>query len=118
MRSSALAGLFFTVACSRPGPQICPNDLPPLCPSPAPTFSGDVAPLIQRLCAGCHSADGEEPTPSLVTYDSITGTMDSTARMLETQLVQCRMPPLGEPQLTAEERQKILGWLVCGAKND
>ena len=119
---AALAGVALEAAalagCSKPAAQSCPNDLPAACPSPAPTFSADVAPLIQKYCAGCHSADGEEPNPLLVSYDSITGSMDATARMVETQLVQCNMPPAGQPQLTAEERQTILGWLVCGAKDN
>ena len=103
---AALAGVALAAAalagCSKPAAQSCPNDLPAACPSPAPTFS----------------ADGEEPNPLLVSYDSITGSMDATARMVETQLVQCNMPPAGQPQLTAEERQTILGWLVCGAKDN
>jgi uncharacterized membrane protein len=105
-------------ACSSPEPRSCPNDLPASCPSPAPTFSADVAPLIQSHCAGCHSADGEEPNPLLITYDSITGPMDSTARMVETQLVSCAMPPADQPPLTAEQRRTILGWIICGAKNN
>jgi len=112
--SAVLAGVALG-SCSKPS---CQNDLPTACPSPAPTFSADVAPLIQKYCAGCHSADGEEPKPLLVNYDSVTGSMDSTARMVETQLVQCNMPPSDHPQLTSEERQTILGWIICGAKND
>lgn len=96
----------------------CPNDLPTACPTPAPTFSQDVAPLIQNHCAGCHSADGEEPTPSLINYSGVTGSMDSVARMVETQLVQCKMPPDSEPELTPEERRTILGWIICGAQNN
>ena len=110
--TAALAG------CSGSAPPSCPRDLPSSCPSPAPTFSADVAPLIQSHCAGCHSADGEEPNPLLISYDSITGSMDSTARMVETQLVACAMPPAGQPPLTSKERQTILGWIICGAKND
>jgi len=121
-RAAALAGgaLIATAgaSCTSPAAQNCPNDLPAACPSPAPMFSADVSPLIQKYCAGCHSADGEEPNPLLVSYASITGSMDSTARMVETQLVQCNMPPAGQPQPTSEERQTILGWIICGARND
>jgi uncharacterized membrane protein len=114
--TAALIGIALAAACAKPA--ACPDDLPRSCPSPAPTFSADVSPLIQKHCAGCHSADGEEPKPLLINYDSITGSMDATARMVETQLVSCAMPPSDQPPLTAEERQTILGWIICGAKND
>jgi len=116
LMAAALVGLALFAAC--PAPPSCPDDLPRSCPNPAPTFSADVSPLIQKHCAGCHSADGEEPNRPLINYDSITGSMDATARMVETQLVACAMPPSNQPPLTAEERQAILGWIVCGAKND
>ena len=105
-------------ACSQAEPQACPDDLPASCPSPAPTFSADVAPLIQTHCAGCHSPGGQEPNPLLVSYDTITGSMYRTASQIETQLANCRMPPSEQPPLTSEERQTILGWIICGAKND
>lgn len=116
--AAALTVAVALAGCSKPEPQACPDDLPASCPSPAPTFSADVAPLIQSHCAGCHSADGEEPNPLLIDYDGVTGPMDSTARMVETQLVQCKMPPPDQPPLTSAERQAILGWIICGARND
>lgn len=118
----APAALFVTMAalgaCSQGEPQACPDDLPASCPSPAPTFSADVAPLIQSHCSGCHSPDGLEPKPLLTSYDTITGPTGSTARMVENQVGNCVMPPLGQPPLTSEERQTIVGWILCGAKND
>ena len=106
-------------ACTTAGPpQDCPDDLPPSCPTPAPTFSADVAPLIQTYCAGCHSAGGQEPTPSLVNYSGITGPMGRTASDIEYELNRCGMPKPGSPQLTSEQRRTILGWIICGAQND
>ena len=111
----ALAAPF--VACSKPEPLACPDDLPASCPMPAPTFSADVAPLIQKYCAVCHSPGGAQPNPLLTSYDTIAGSIN-TARDVETQLHACKMPPSDEPQPTSDERQTILGWFVCGAKND
>jgi len=106
------------VACSTAEPASCPNDLPASCPSPAPTFSADVAPLIQNHCAGCHSPDGGNPMLLLVSYDTITGSTGRTASMIETQVANCRMPPQEQPPLTSQDKRTILGWIVCGAKND
>lgn len=109
---AALAG------CSSAAPQSCPNDLPASCPSPAPSFSADVQPLIQKYCTGCHSPGGAEPMPLLTSYDNITGPADQTARTIEFEVMNCKMPKAGQPQPTSEERQTILGWIICGAKND
>jgi len=105
-------------ACSQAEPQACPDDLPASCPSPAPTFSADVAPLIQNHCAGCHSPDGGYPNPSLTSYDNVTGSTGKTAITIESKVASCKMPPPGQPPLTSEERQTIVGWILCGAKND
>jgi len=89
------------------------------CPSPAPTYSADVAPLIQTHCTMCHSPSGENQTPTLVTYDDVTaGSMQQTAHEVLVQIHACNMPPPDQPQLTSDERQAILGWIVCGAMNN
>lgn len=97
----------------------CPDDVPTTCPSPAPTYSADVAPVIQQHCTLCHSPDGENQTPTLVTYGDVTaGAMAKTAHDVLVQIHACNMPPADQPPLTSDERQAILGWIVCGAKND
>jgi hypothetical protein len=92
----------------------CPNDLPPACPTPAPGFAADVFPAIQARCAGCHSPTGIEANRPYQTYQQI---FSQRAGMLH-QLYTCRMPPATAPQPTAEERQLLLTWLVCGAPDN
>jgi len=118
MAMSSLKQRMALAACSQAEPQACPDDLPASCPSPAPTFSADVAPLIQNHCAGCHSPDGGYPNPSLTSYDNVTGSTGKTAITIESKVASCKMPPPGQPPLTSEERQTIVGWILCGAKND
>lgn len=97
----------------------CPDDVPTTCPSPAPTYSADVAPVIQRHCTLCHSPDGENQTPTLLTYGDVTaGAMAKTAHDVLVQIHACNMPPSDQPPLTSDERQAILGWIVCGANDN
>jgi uncharacterized membrane protein len=108
----ALAGA--TACSSSSAPASCPNDLPAACPEAPPTFSGGVGALIQSRCAICHSTGGINPNPLLETYDEI----QAQARTAEFQVLSCLMPPAPEAPLTADERQALLGWIVCGAMND
>jgi len=39
-------------------------------------------------------------------------------QMISMQVFQCRMPPPPRAPLTSDQRQTILGWLVCGAMNN
>ena len=92
----------------------CPSDLPASCPSPAPGFAVDAFPAIQSRCTGCHSPTGIEANRAYTSYQQI---FSQRAAILH-QLYACRMPPATAPQPTAEERQALLAWLVCGAPND
>jgi hypothetical protein len=111
----AYAALATAGACG--GPAIdCPNDVPPSCPSPAPSFSGEVQGVIQSRCApSCHEPGGQEENRPLQRYaDQI---YPQRKQML-LQVGSCRMPLAGATPLTADERQALLGWLVCGAPNN
>jgi hypothetical protein len=92
----------------------CPDDVPAACPSPAPTFSGDggVAAVIAARCASCHPPQA----PPLQTYDQLS--LPATTQGILMQIHTCLMPPAGQTPLTSQERQVILGWLVCGSPND
>lgn len=83
---------------------------PSSCPAPAPTYA-DVAPIFSAKCAPCHSATGVVPTKPLDAYDAVFRVRITAL----SQLQGCRMPPDGSPPLTADERQKLLSWFVCGA---
>src|SRR5262245_4157064 len=92
----------------------CPQDTPASCPGPAPAYTSQVAPVMMRRCRPCHTAGGVEATAPFDTYDQVHARRAEILGRLKT----CLMPPADQPQLTAEERAAVLGWLVCGAQND
>jgi uncharacterized membrane protein len=56
-----------------------------------------------------------EAVRPLQTYEQVSSQLTSVL----TQIHACLMPPNDQPQLTENERQVILGWIVaCGAMND
>ena len=105
-------GLGAGLSCSGSAPAACPNDFPSTCPPQPPSFANDVSPLIHSTCTPCHCPGQQVPT--LDTYADIM----RAGQMISMQVFQCRMPPAPRPPLTAEERQIILGWLVCGAMDN
>jgi uncharacterized membrane protein len=88
----------------------CPRDLPMSCPMPAPSFSGQVRAIYQAKCQDCHTPGGMESTKPFTTLAQIKAEPLST--MLG-QVYNCVMPKAGAPQLTTDERQALLAWLVC-----
>jgi len=99
-----------SIACPQSSPPSCPSSSAS-CPTPAPSYATDVGPLIARYCSRCHSPDGGEPSHLLQGYDDVT----SKSQMGEVlfRISSCRMPPEGEPQPTAAEREVILSWFAC-----
>jgi uncharacterized membrane protein len=92
----------------------CPNDLPDTCPSPEPGYSADVASIVAERCATCHSPGGQAQSTLLTDYAEVYAKRTTVL----TRVYACKMPPAGAPPLTSDERAALLGWLVCGAKND
>jgi len=101
-----------SLACPQSGPSSCPTSSAS-CPTPAPRYETDVGPLIARYCSRCHSPDGGNPNVLLQGYDDVTS--KSQMGHVLFQLSSCRMPPEGEPQPTAAERDLILSWFACCA---
>jgi len=92
----------------------CPATYPMTCPSPAPSFAADVAPLIQEHCTSCHGPGQQLPT--LGTYENIASPTNQQHVFFRLQY--CTMPPPPRTPLTAQERDTILGWIVCGGLNN
>ncbi len=90
----------------------CPNDLPAACPTPSPSWSADVQPIVASRCTRCHTQGGAAGTVPLVTYDDVHVRRSAVLN----QVYSCRMPQDG--LLGADERAKLLGWLVCGAPDN
>lgn len=96
------------------GGEACPNDLPKDCPSPEPLYTSNVAPVIESRCLPCHAAGGPAATTPLGDYADVY----TRRTTVLTRVFACKMPPADAPALTADERATLLGWLVCGAKDD
>ena len=92
----------------------CPDDLPKSCPSPVPSYSKDIVPIMRESCAnpGCHSSTGVAGYPE-TTYAEV---FAQRSPILD-QLNDCLMPPNTYP-LTAQQREALLAWLVCGAPDN
>ncbi|HET6982969.1 MAG TPA: hypothetical protein VFI53_12560 [Myxococcaceae bacterium] len=89
----------------------CPNDLPASCPSPSPSYQTTVAPIINLRCVTCHSPGGQEASRPLQTYSQVYSERSAVLN----QVYACNMPPGSAAQPTEQEREALLGWLVCGA---
>ena len=99
------------LACGPDGPSAsCPRDLPMTCPMPAPSFAGQVHAIYQTRCQPCHTPGGLESKKPFVTLAQIRAEPLST--MLG-QVYNCVMPQAPSAPLTTDERQALLGWLVC-----
>lgn len=92
----------------------CAAETPGSCPSTPPSYKTNVAPILQSRCTSCHSPTGSQSAQPLDTY---AGVKAESGQMKE-RVTNCTMPPAGSMQLTAEEANTILGWLVCGAQDN
>ena len=92
----------------------CPDVVPATCPPSPPTYAKDVAPLVLKSCTPCHAPGGTQSSRLLTTYPGLV--KESNGALL--QVAACRMPPRGFLAMTDEARTALLGWVVCGAKND
>ena len=97
--------------------------------SPAtPQFARDVAPILNKYCAGCHNADDQEGGLSLESFlgvqqggeqgpSVLPGQADSSRliRML-TGAAEPKMPPEDNEAPTAEEVELLRAWINNGAR--
>ena len=116
-KMGALFALFLAaqvLACSGSGAPSCPNDLPASCPDPEPLYGDDVAPILAERCVPCHRPGGPQSSPDFTTYQGVFAQSGAILR----QVFSCRMPPGGADPLEPEERETLLAWLACGAKDD
>lgn len=105
-----------------------PGEGAPATPSTASTFSGEVLPIFQAECEGCHNSSTKLGGWDSTTYESVMTTGENAPvviggdaqKSLLAQFLQGTngkfMPPLGA--LPPEEIQSILDWIAAGAKND
>ena len=90
-------------------------------------YTRDIAPILQRYCAGCHQADDAEGGFAMDTYQlvmkggdsglAVTGGSASSSRLLlmATGKLKPVMPPEGEEQPTEAELERLTAWVEQGA---
>ncbi len=91
----------------------CPNDLP-ACPAPPPSWSGAVSGIVGARCATCHAPGGLAAEKPLTSYTEVFPRRSAVLN----QVYACLMPMTPDPPLSTDERQALLGWLVCGAPDN
>jgi hypothetical protein len=93
------------------GPTLCAV-APDTCPSDQPSYSRDVVPLLDAKCNGCHTGIDGGPW-ALTNYTDVR----EWGIQIAIDISQCVMPPAddGTDALTANERETLLAWVVCGA---
>jgi len=94
----------------------------------APDYQEEVAPILQKYCAGCHNADDFEGKFSVESFDAVQKGGEhgaavlpgdaSSSRMIRfiTGAAEPRMPPEDKPQPTADEVAVLKTWVESGAK--
>jgi uncharacterized membrane protein len=90
------------------------------------SFAGEVMPIIQSRCIGCHGGDRTEEGLDLKTHASIlTGsdnglvvTPGDAANSLLVELVAAQKMPKRGPKLTPPQVQLITDWVNQGAANN
>ncbi|HLO13807.1 MAG TPA: c-type cytochrome, partial [Anaerolineales bacterium] len=97
-------------------------------PTGGSTFSGQVLPILQAKCQGCHNASTKLGGWDASSYESVTTSGENAPvviagdvqKSLLAQLLQGTngkvMPPMGA--LPQEQIQAILDWIAAGANND
>ena len=79
----------------------------------ATAFNEQIQPLLQKYCVRCHNADDMK---SGVRVDQLSATPEDRQlfllKAIQKQVDDGVMPPVDEPQLTAEQRQTLNDWIV------
>jgi uncharacterized membrane protein len=96
---------------SAAAPLVCDVTLPTSCTDSTLRYA-DVAPIFEQRCLGCHSGDPGGPWP-LTAYEHVA----DWASAIRGQMAMCSMPPVDAGiAMPADEREKILLWIRCGAR--
>jgi hypothetical protein len=101
-----------SMAAMCPPADSCPRDLPMSCPSPTPSYAGQVSQIIANRCLSCHTPGGPGASVPLASWTQVNSRFSSVLD----QVYACRMPQ--DAGLPTDERQALLGWLVCMAPNN
>lgn len=77
-----------------------------------PSFSTEVQPILQARCSACHGPDEKSANVNFatITDDNSAARQRKLWRKVVAQLEAGAMPPADEPQLTPDEKEKLLAW--------
>jgi len=79
-----------------------------------PSYASDVSPIFFQYCTSCHEANGSQSGKPLDSWSNAS----KLSSKVKDQVSGCSMPPDGNPQPSAAERDVILSWIACGAPNN
>jgi cytochrome c5 len=84
------------------------------CPTTPPSYAGDVAPIVQARCVGCHFPGTTIAPSDLSSYAQLRPRAGTALGQVQS----CNMPPPDAGVLSVDERTTFVEWLRCGAPND
>jgi hypothetical protein len=90
----------------------CPS-APSACSKPAPSYSKVIVPILEQSCIPCHGPKGIAGH-SEATYAEVYAQEEPILSVV----AGCTMPPSTYPPLSAEQREALLDWLICGTPDD
>ena len=96
-----------------PDASSCTTELP-ACPASPPSYKTTVSPILNQACVTCHYTGTTIAKNDFSTYDKVHQDLGAALN----QVYACAMPPATSTPLTADQRQTLLEWLVCGAPNN
>ena len=94
----------------------------------APDYERDVAPILQKYCAGCHNPDDHEGKLSVESFDdlqkggehgaAVLAGDPGTSRLIRmvSGTAETKMPPKDQPQPSAEQVAVLKAWVEDGAR--
>ena len=89
-------------------------------PSAAPSFDKDVAAVVTKYCAGCHTGDNASGGVKFPSSLTATGALKSQALWANVakNVASMHMPPQGMKQPTPEQRRLLVQWVDQAVKVD
>ena len=90
--------------------------------APAPSaaaYTGEIKPLLQQFCVGCHNAKSAAGGVDLAKYADVTAIQkdQATWRKVLTQVRERSMPPSGVPHPAPEQNDRLAAWLAEALDN-
>jgi len=84
------------------------------------SFSGDIVPIFQNKCIGCHKVGGVRPTPDLTAdkaYNSIIS-LDLVGATPEESLIYTKASGNHGGKYSSSEANLVRGWIIQGAEDN